>query len=69
MTVKVGINGFGELDVMFYGSIKQSNIEIVAVNDLTDANMLAHLLKYDSVHGKFDAEVSERNILLLMEKK
>ena len=34
------------------------NVEVVAINDLTDANMLAHLLKYDSVHGTLDAEVS-----------
>lgn len=59
MTVKVGINGFGRIGRnVFRAALKNSNVEIVAVNDLTDANMLAHLLKYDSVHGTLDAEVS-----------
>ena len=43
---------------VFRAALNNSNIEIVAVNDLTDANMLAHLLKYDSVHGKLDEEVT-----------
>lgn len=52
MTVKVGINGFGRIGRnVFRAALKNSNVEIVAINDLTDANMLAHLLKYDSVHG------------------
>lgn len=59
MTVKVGINGFGRIGRnVFRAALKNSNVEVVAVNDLTDANMLAHLLKYDSVHGTLDAEVS-----------
>lgn len=59
MAVKIGINGFGRIGRnVFRAALKNSNVEIVAVNDLTDANMLAHLLKYDSVHGKIDAEVS-----------
>ena len=53
MTVKVGINGFGRIGRnVLRAALNNSNIEVVAVNDLTDANMLAHLLKYDSVHGK-----------------
>lgn len=59
MAVKVGINGFGRIGrVVFRAALKNPNVEVVAVNDLTDANMLAHLLKYDSVHGTLDAEVS-----------
>ncbi len=59
MAVKVGINGFGRIGRNFFrASMKQEDFEIVAINDLTDARTLAHLLKYDSVHGIFDAEVS-----------
>ncbi|MCY8513332.1 type I glyceraldehyde-3-phosphate dehydrogenase [Bacillus atrophaeus] len=59
MAVKVGINGFGRIGRnVFRAALKNSEVEVVAVNDLTDANMLAHLLQYDSVHGKLDAEVS-----------
>jgi glyceraldehyde 3-phosphate dehydrogenase len=59
MTVKVGINGFGRIGRnVLRAALNNPNVEIVAVNDLTDANMLAHLLKYDSVHGRLDAEVS-----------
>ena|SRR5690625_3501968 len=59
MTVKVGINGFGRIGRnVFRQALNNDEIEIVAVNDLTDANMLAHLLKYDSVHGKLEEEVT-----------
>ncbi len=59
MTVKVGINGFGRIGRnVFRASMAHPEIEIVAVNDLTDANMLAHLLKYDSVHGTFTGDVT-----------
>lgn len=59
MTVKVGINGFGRIGrVVFRAALNNPNVEIVAVNDLTDANMLAHLLKYDSVHGILKEEVT-----------
>ncbi len=58
MAVKVGINGFGRIGRnVLRAALNNSEVEIVAVNDLTDANMLAHLLKYDSVHGSLDAEV------------
>lgn len=56
--VKVGINGFGRIGrAVFRAALDNPELEIVAVNDLTDSEMLAHLLKYDSVHGKLDAEV------------
>ncbi|MED1203785.1 type I glyceraldehyde-3-phosphate dehydrogenase [Heyndrickxia acidicola] len=59
MTVKVGINGFGRIGRnVFRAALKNSNVEIVAVNDLTDANMLAHLLQYDTVHGKLEETVT-----------
>ena len=58
MTVKVAINGFGRIGrLVFRQSLKNDKIEVVAVNDLTDADMLAHLLKYDSVHGKLMEDV------------
>ncbi|NLP42972.1 MAG: type I glyceraldehyde-3-phosphate dehydrogenase [Veillonellaceae bacterium] len=58
MATKVGINGFGRIGRnVFRAALKNPAIDIVAVNDLTDAKTLAHLLKYDSVHGILDAEV------------
>ncbi|HPB24844.1 MAG TPA: type I glyceraldehyde-3-phosphate dehydrogenase, partial [Bacteroidales bacterium] len=58
-TVKIAINGFGRIGrLTFKALLKMENIEVVALNDLTDAKTLAHLLKYDSVHGKFPGEVS-----------
>jgi len=58
VSVKVAINGFGRIGRLVYRqSLKHNEIDIVAVNDLTDPKMLAHLLKYDSVHGVFPGEV------------
>lgn len=55
---KVGINGFGRIGRnVFRAALHNPEVEIVAVNDLTDAKTLAHLLKYDSIHGTLDAEV------------
>ncbi|NCA75113.1 MAG: type I glyceraldehyde-3-phosphate dehydrogenase [Alphaproteobacteria bacterium] len=57
-TIKVGINGFGRIGRLTYRALLlKGNIEIIAINDLTDAKTLAHLFKYDSVHGKFSGEV------------
>jgi glyceraldehyde 3-phosphate dehydrogenase len=59
MTVKVGINGFGRIGRnVFRAALNNSEMEIVAINDLTDANMLAHLLKYDTVHGTLQQDVT-----------
>ncbi|MFD1020403.1 type I glyceraldehyde-3-phosphate dehydrogenase [Thalassobacillus hwangdonensis] len=59
MTVKIGINGFGRIGRnVFRASLKNEDVEVVAVNDLTDANMLAHLLQYDTVHGTLEEEVT-----------
>ncbi len=59
MTVKIGINGFGRIGRNFFRAAlaKGSDLEIVAVNDLTDNKSLAHLLKYDSIAGRLDATV------------
>ncbi|WP_169165597.1 type I glyceraldehyde-3-phosphate dehydrogenase [Cellulomonas taurus] len=68
MTIKVGINGFGRIGRNFYRAIVESgaDIEIVGVNDLTDNKTLAHLLKYDTVLGRFPLSVSydENNIIV-----
>ncbi len=58
MTVRVGINGFGRIGRNFFRAVRASgaDIEIVGVNDLTDRSTLAHLLKYDSILGRLDAD-------------
>lgn len=57
--IRVAINGFGRIGrITFRAILKKNNIEVVAINDLTDAKTLAHLLKYDSVHGRLNGEVS-----------
>ncbi len=78
MTVKVGINGFGRIGrTVFRTALNHPEVEIVAVNDLTDAQTLAHLLMYDSVHGTFQNAVTatasgfvvnDREIKVLAEK-
>ncbi len=68
MTIKVGINGFGRIGRMVFRAVAQdfNDIEIVAINDLLDAEYLAYMLKYDSVHGRFAHEVSvEGNNLIV----
>ena len=56
--IKVAINGFGRIGrVTMRSLLKRNNIEVVAINDLTDTNTLAHLFKYDSIHGRFDGTV------------
>jgi glyceraldehyde 3-phosphate dehydrogenase len=66
MTIRVGINGFGRIGRNYLRAVKQqgADIDIVGVNDLTDSKTLAHLLRYDSVHGRFDGtvEVTDRGI-------
>jgi len=57
--VKVAINGFGRIGRITYRNLlEKQGVEIVAINDLTDAKTLAHLFKYDSIHGKFPGTVS-----------
>jgi glyceraldehyde 3-phosphate dehydrogenase (phosphorylating) len=60
MAIRLGINGFGRIGRLVFRAIvekKSDAFDVVAVNDLTDANTLAHLLKYDSVHGVFPGEI------------
>jgi len=57
MAIRIGINGFGRIGRLVFRAARGKDIEIVGINDLTDAATLAHLLKYDSVHGRFSGEV------------
>ena len=57
--IKVAINGFGRIGRLTFKSLmKKPNIEVVAINDITDSATLAHLLKYDSIHGKFPGSIA-----------
>ena len=65
MTIRVGVNGFGRIGRNFYRALeaqkaegKSTDIEVVAVNDLTDNASLAHLLRFDSILGRFPKEIS-----------
>lgn len=60
MTIKVGINGFGRIGRMVFRAVAKDfkNIEIVGINDLLEPDYLAYMLKYDSVHGRFDGDIS-----------
>lgn len=60
MTIKVGINGFGRIGRMVFRAIAKdfTGIEVVGINDLLDNDYLAYMLKYDSVHGRFDGDIS-----------
>jgi len=70
MAVKIGINGFGRIGRSFLRIVaSRKDFEIVAINDLTDAKTLAHLLKYDSTHGVFDAEVKAKDDAILVNGK
>ncbi len=62
MAIRVGINGFGRIGRQVYRiGRKNPDLEFVAINDLTDAKTLAHLLKYDSVHRTMDADVGVKD--------
>jgi len=71
MAIKVGINGFGRIGRLFYRAAFERNakIDIVAINDITDAKTLAHLLKYDSVHRQMDATVEARGNSIVINGK
>ena len=70
MTIKVGINGFGRIGRMvFRAAAKRDDIQIVGINDLLDPEYLAYMLKYDSVHGKFDGKVEVENGNLVVNGK
>src|SRR5713101_5689454 len=70
MAVRVGINGFGRIGRNVLRAallMKQQTLEFVAVNDITDPRTLAHLLKYDSVHGRFPGSVEARGDALVVD--
>lgn len=70
-TIKVGINGFGRIGgLVFNAMLERDNIEIVGINDLINAEYMAYMMKYDSVHGRFNGEIKvEGNDLVVNGKK
>jgi glyceraldehyde 3-phosphate dehydrogenase len=68
---KIAINGFGRIGrLLFRELLKDKNVQVVAINDLTDAKTLSHLLKYDSAHGICNADIShDDNNLIVNGKK
>ena len=70
MSIKVGINGFGRIGRMvFRASLNHPEIEIVGINDLCPAEYLAYMLKYDTMHGKCDAEISSTETAIVVNGK
>ena len=70
MVTKVGINGFGRIGRnVFRAALNNKDVEVVAVNDLTDAETLAHLLQYDSVHGTLAAKVEAADNAIMVDGK
>jgi glyceraldehyde 3-phosphate dehydrogenase len=62
MAVKIGINGFGRIGrLLFRAALKNQKVKVIAINDLTNAETMSHLLKYDSVHGTLDVDVSAKS--------
>ncbi|MDD3721055.1 MAG: type I glyceraldehyde-3-phosphate dehydrogenase [Lutibacter sp.] len=69
-TIKIGINGFGRIGrIAFRVAVTRPNVEVVGINDLLDVDHLAYLLKYDSVHGRFDGNVEVKNGNLVVNGK
>jgi glyceraldehyde 3-phosphate dehydrogenase len=69
-TIRIGINGFGRIGrIAFRVAVARPNIEVVGINDLLDVEHLAYLLKYDSVHGRFDGDVEVKNGHLVVNGK
>jgi glyceraldehyde 3-phosphate dehydrogenase len=65
--IKVGINGFGRIGrLVFRASVKRDDIQVVAINDLIDVEYMAYMLKYDSVHGRFDGTVEVKDGKLIV---
>src|SRR5215203_7176879 len=70
MAIRIGINGFGRIGRnVLRASMKDPELEFVAINDLTDAKTLAYLLKYDSVHGTLQARVEAAQDQILIDGK
>ncbi|MFM7722595.1 MAG: glyceraldehyde 3-phosphate dehydrogenase NAD-binding domain-containing protein, partial [Bacteroidota bacterium] len=67
---RIAINGFGRIGrVCFRHLLKNEHVEVVAINDLTDVKTLAHLLKYDSIHGRVAAEITCNDDALVVNGK
>jgi glyceraldehyde 3-phosphate dehydrogenase len=69
MAVRVGINGFGRIGRLAFRAARGRDLEVVGLNDLTDAKTLAHLLKWDSVHGRFPGEVEAEKDAIVVDGK
>jgi len=69
MTARVGINGFGRIGRLVFRAARDKDLEIVGINDLTDARTLGHLLKYDSVHGRFPGTVESEDNAIVVDGK
>ncbi|MCP4746146.1 MAG: type I glyceraldehyde-3-phosphate dehydrogenase [Desulfobacteraceae bacterium] len=70
MSIKIAINGFGRIGrLTFRAALKNPQVEVVAINDLTDAATMAHLLAYDSVHGKLDNTIKAENDAIIIDQK
>ena len=68
--IKIGINGFGRIGrLAFRSAIQRDNVQVVAINDLLDVEYLAYLLKYDSVHGRFDGTIEVKDGSLVVNGK
>jgi len=69
MSTRIGINGFGRIGRLVYRAARGKDVDIVGINDLTDAKTLAHLLKYDSVHGGYPGEVQAEDDAVVVDGK
>jgi glyceraldehyde 3-phosphate dehydrogenase len=70
MAIKIAINGFGRIGrLVFRELIKNNNVQVVAINDLTSAETLAHLLKYDSAHGVMPGVISATGAAIKVDSK
>src|SRR3954469_19220362 len=70
MAIRVGINGFGRIGRQVLRAAKEqgvADLDFVAINDLTDTKTLAHLFKYDSVHGRYDGDVEHNGNALIVD--
>lgn len=68
MGVKIGINGFGRIGrLVFRIAHERDDVDVLAINDITDAKTLGHLLKYDSVHGKFSGNIGVKENSIVVE--
>lgn len=70
MSIKLGINGFGRIGrLVFRAALNHPDVEVVVINDLTDPTTMAHLLKYDSVHGRLDLNIAVKDDMIEVEGK